>query len=396
MAYEFKFSADAVLRNKAYPALAEWSARPYTPEWREFRYHWPYTVPCELHEHCRIHKFPYSLSRVEQSHGHDNFYTVGLGWFDFEIDYFSLIPKQVFEKKLTILFYYHEGDDPRQIKQRLDSLCDQHDLPVSCYRFVSGNTCADTLDGFTWFPDHELLYWSQNRRVPATSVHLNSRPYRFTILNRTHKWWRATVMTNLQKAGILANSQWSYNTQLSLDENLQDNPLRLDYLQLRNDLDNFMAQGPYTCDNLTSEQHNHHHLHVPTHYTNSYCNIVLETLYDVGQSGGVFLTEKTFKPIKHGQPFVIVGPPGSLQALRDLGYRTFDHAIDNSYDQEKDATLRWLKLLSTIQQINARDPDAWFASCLDDILHNQQLFLSSKYNRLNTLYDKLLHQLAAP
>jgi hypothetical protein len=203
-------------------------------------------------------------------------------------------------------------------------------------------------------------------------------------------------MSNLQKAGILNNSQWSYNTQLSLDENLQDNPLRLDYLQLRNDLDNFMAQGPYTCDNLTAEQHNQHHLHVPTHYTNSYCNIVLETLYDIGQSGGVFLTEKTFKPIKHGQPFVIVGAPGSLQALKDLGYRTFDHAIDNSYDQEKDATLRWLKLLSTIQQINAQDPDVWFASCLDDILHNQQLFLSSKYNRLNTLYDKLLHQLATP
>ena len=41
------------------------------------------------------------------------------------------------------------------------------------------------------------------------------------------------------------------------------------------------------------------------------------------------LTEKTFKPIKHGQLFFVAGPAGSLQALRDMGYRTFDHVLDN-------------------------------------------------------------------
>ena len=122
--------------------------------------------------------------------------------------------------------------------------------------------------------------------------------------------------------------------------------------------------------------------------------MILETHFDADQSGGAFLTEKTFKPIKHGQPFVIVGTPGSLQALRDLGYRTFDHAIDNSYDLETDNTVRWQKILNSIQQIYAQDPDSWFKSCLDDIQHNQQHFLSSKKDRLNILYDKLLHQLA--
>jgi hypothetical protein len=130
---------------------------------------------------------------------------------------------------------------------------------------------------------------------------------------------------------------------------------------------------------------------VPKHYTDSYCHIVIETHFDADQSGGSFLTEKTFKPIKHGQPFVIVGPPGSLQALRDLGYRTFDHAIDNSYDLEHNNTRRWQRVLDTIKQIQQQDPDSWFQSCLTDLQHNQQHFLASKHTRLNTLYDKLLH-----
>ena len=393
MGSEFKFAADAVLRGKAYPALAEWQAQPYTAEWRQFRCHWPYTVPCELHEHCDTHGFPYSINTVDSADP-DSFYTVGLGFFDFEIDYFALVPPAVFERGLTILFYYHEGDNPFRIKQRLDQLCQQHSLPTDCYRFISGNTAADAVSGFAWFPDHELLYWHRNREVVATSIHLNARPYRFTILNRTHKWWRATVMADLQRSGILDASQWSYNTELVLGDDPADNPIEVDVLDLRSGIEQFLQHGPYVCDTLTTDQHNDHHLHVARHYTDSYCHVVLETHFDADQSGGSFLTEKTFKPIKHGQPFVIVGPAGSLQALRDLGYRTFDHAIDNSYDQIKDNTQRWLRVKETIAKLNRSDMQKWFASCLDDVIHNQQLFLSHKQPRLNNLHDKLIHQLA--
>jgi hypothetical protein len=392
----FKFATDAVLRGKAYPALAQWQAEPYTEAWRQFRYHWPYTVPCELHEHCVTHGFPYQFVKLDQAHGAENFYCVGLGFFDFNIDYIALIPAEVWDHNYTVLFYYHEGDNPGRIKQRLDQLCQQHGIDTRRYCFVSGNSAADHVPGFAWFADHELLYWHRNQRVPATSVHLNPRSHRFTVLNRTHKWWRATVMADLERAGILDHSQWSYNTDMLIGDDPVDNPLELDVLDLRSAVEQFVAGGPYVCDSLTADQHNDHHLHVPEHYAQSYCHIVIETHFDADQSGGTFLTEKTFKPIKHGQPFVIVGPAGSLQALRDLGYRTFDHVIDNSYDLEPNNTQRWQKILNSIQQINQQDPDAWFAQCLDDVLHNQQHFLASKRTRLNTLYDKLLHIVATP
>jgi Trp operon repressor len=75
--------------------------------------------------------------------------------------------------------------------------------------------------------------------------------------------------------------------------------------------------------------------------------------------------------------------------LRELGYRTFDHALDNSYDQETNNTERWRKILKLITDLKQQDLHQWFLSCLDDIEHNQQLFASSKANRLNNLLERL-------
>jgi hypothetical protein len=378
----FKFVVDHIVKSKAYPALARWSAQPYTAEWRQFVNHWPNTVPCELHEHCQTHNFPYTL-------GTDlgDFYTIGLGFFNFDIDYFSLIPTKILKQKIPILFYYHEGDNPYHIKQRLDSLCRQHDLSTGCYRFISGNTSADNIENFVWFPDHELLFWHRNQTIAPATVNTQFRPYDFTLLSRTHKWWRATVVTDLYRSGLLDSSQWSYNT-VDIGDREQDNPIQIDILNIRTHMQNFLKYAPYTCDTLTAEQHNDHHLTEIQHYTDSYFNIILETHFDADGSGGAFLTEKTFKPIKHAQPFVVVGAPGSLKALRDLGYRTFDHVLDNSYDSIQDNTQRWLAVKLVIEQIK-QDPQKYFAGCRDDAAHNQQLFLSSKYNRLNRLLERL-------
>lgn len=379
----FNFIADRIVKDKAYPALAQHSAEPYTQQWREFVQHWPNTVPCELHEHCATHNYPYTLSTDS-----GDYYSIGLGFFNFDTDYFSLIPEKILKDQKIILFYYHEGDNPYQIKKRLDHLCDQHGLPRDHYRFISGNTAADAIEHFAWFPDHELLYWHRNRQVVPASVHLNPRPYDFTLLSRTHKWWRATVVTDLHRTGLLDSSQWSYNT-VDIGDLEQDNPIEIDsFDHLRSDVAAFLASAPYTCDTLTAEEQNDHHRAELAHYTDSYFNIVLETHFDADGSGGAFLTEKTFKPIKHGQPFIIVGAPGSLQALRNLGYRTFDSVLDNTYDTIADNTQRWLAVRSLIETVK-QDPAHYFELCLNDILHNQQLFASSKYNRLNSLLERL-------
>jgi hypothetical protein len=52
----------------------------------------------------------------------------------------------------------------------------------------------------------------------------------------------------------------------------------------------------------------------------------------VGDS--LYITEKTFKPIIFGLPFLLLGNPYSLKYLKHLGFKTFDQVFDESYDSE--------------------------------------------------------------
>ena len=401
----FNFVVDRLIKGRPYPNLAQHPAEPYTPAWREFGQYSPYTVPLELINHCEQHGYPFELVTTgEYIHSKDtrqHWYPIQFGFFSFELDYILLLPPEVrllladTAYNLRILFYYHEGDNPERIKHRLDYLCEQNKIPKNSYRSVSGNTAADAIENSIHFNDHELLYYLRNKsHEKFFKTGALRRDARFLCLTRTHKWWRATVVADLVRAGLLDGSLWSYNTLITVDDSYDNNPIEVDTLALRDDLTAFVNAGPYRCDDLDSTQHNDHSLHSPELFDSTYCSIILETLFDADGSGGAFLTEKTFKCLKHGHPFIIVGAAGSLAALRSLGYRTFDHVIDNSYDLISDNTLRYLAVRSTIAQIAALSPaelDEWLAACRADLEHNSRLFLASKWDRLNRLQERLNH-----
>jgi hypothetical protein len=394
----FNFVFDRRCDARPYPNLAPMQDNPHE-SYHGLGDEWPFIAPCRILLYCRDHNYPMSISYIDEPIPEHAFYPVGLAWFDYSQDYFAMMSNRVHEllkqQRLTVLFYYHEGDNPFYEKTRLDQLCQNHNLPTDCYQFVSGNTQANNIPGFVYFPDHELFYWRNSvkwngRSMPGCSYHTRPRSRRYTALNRFHKWWRSTVMAQLHRDNILEKSYWSYNN-IDMGDLPHDNPIEIDRVPgLRDYMNQFLSGSPYCCDHLTEQEHNSHWIMVAEHYDDSYCNLVLETLYDAEQSQGTFLTEKTFKPIRHAQPFVIFGTPNSVATLKELGYRTFDHAIDNSYDLEFHNTDRFLKTLETVKKINQVDMHAWYQSCHDDIVYNQQLFLSSKYNRLNTLEQQLL------
>ena len=363
----FNFVVDRTARDKMYPNLSQWDAEPYTPAWRQFGQHYPNVVPLRLQEYCTQHQYPLTFGKTVSQ---ESFYPIALEFFNFEIDYFALMPAErlslVRSNDLMVLFYYHEGDNPQRIKHRLDQLCQQHRLPAGCYRFISGNTAADSLPGFVWFSDFELWFWQRNLHNDPVAVHSNPRAKDFTVLNRTHKSWRATIMADMFRKDILNNSYWSYGPVHSIDDS--DNPIEIDSVSvnLRWHRQKFLAGAPMYCDGFDFNQQNDHSLSIEDHFKNSYCNIVVETHWDADQSDGAFITEKTFKPIKNGQLFLIAGAAGSLAALRKLGYRTFDNVIDCGYDLESNNTLRWLKLRETIQKVQKNLHDI-YQQCIADI-----------------------------
>ena len=388
---ELNLLADQTINGKIYPALATWQARPYTTKWREFGSHYPYTIPLRLQEYCDHHGVKINIYHINDQLPANLYYPIALGFFDFSIDYFSLMLPEVRKKlrheQLQILFCYHEGDNPERIKQRLDQLAEDHLMPLNCYRFISANTAAVNLPGFVYFTDFELWYYQRNSNVSATPIHTNKRQREFTVLNRLHKSWRAAAIANLKHLGVLDNSYWSYCESGKFQDD--ECPIEIDSIVgLRDDVAEFLKAAPYFSDALTNDDRNNHSMSEPKYHTDSYCNIVMETHFDADQSGGTFLTEKTFKPIKHGQMFFVAGPAGSLQLLRDLGYRVFDSVLDNRYDQEANHTQRWVALAQSIQSAQKNLPEI-FERCRGDIEHNQRLFCAKKTDRLNTLLTQL-------
>ena len=385
--------ADRVVKGKIYPAFAQHQGRPYTASWREFEQHWPYTIPLRLQEYCDHHKVALNIVGLTDAWPTDALYPVGLGFFDFGIDYFDLLPKRVFTElwhsHIRLLFYYHEGDNPERIKQRLDALIEQHQLPKQCYVFVSANTAAGDIPGFVYFNDFELWYYQRNHNVAPLEIHDQTRSRDFTALVRLHKPWRAMAMADLHRNQLLNNSYWSYCETVTEPTDLNDSPIEIDsFKDLRTDTENFLAQTPYVSDELSNYERNNHSIVEPKYHVDSYCNIVFETHFDADQSGGAFLTEKTFKPIKHGQLFFIAGCAGSLDLLREQGYSVFDKVLDNTYDRIENNTERWRRLCAAVKESQHRLADR-FTTVQEDIKHNQRLFLELKTSRLNILLEHI-------
>lgn len=377
-----------------YPNLAKHQADPYTPTWWEFDKYWPRTVPLRLIMYLDMYGVDYRTHTVMDA-PKGSLYPIGIGWFNFKCDYFELISiiakQRAALKEIKFLFYYHEGDNPADIKRYLDELCVKHVMPKNCYILISANTYADELDNCLYFSDHEFYFRCVNQTQPATLNTDMPRQYHFTLLSRTHKWWRASCVADLKTSGLLDHSLWSYNTECNIDDSEENNPLKL-YVKdnWKENTIEFVKNGPYWCDSPDPIAHNNHHNVNVDLYTKSYCHLVMETHFDVDQSPGTFLTEKTWKAVKFGQPFIIIGGPNSLEQLKKDGYRTFDHVIDSQYDSMTYHNRRWAAIAHEVSRLDQQPNWSWwFSQCINDIKHNQQLFASRGESALNTFIGNL-------
>jgi len=101
------------------------------------------------------------------------------------------------------------------------------------------------------------------------------------------------------------------------------------------------------------------------------------------------LTEKTFKPIALGMPFVIVGTRGSLEYLRSYGFRTFDGIWDESYDLADDDVRieRISSLLRSLDELSTEAKQELFESAYEVIEHNWNHFYNGGFEAV--LWDEL-------
>ena len=325
-------------------------------------------------------------------------YPVVLGWFDFDQDYISQISidavTKIKSKEMMLIFTYHEGDHPGRIRDRLNDLCEQHGIDKEMTWLISGNSSADQYSNSVYWPELEFMYWRTVDRTLGARYHLDPRSRAYTGLCRIDKLWRKVFMSDLWSNNLHKLGYFSYTQHLlGGEDNYHDCALRNSYLaQCQSRVDQFVSAGPFRVDDLDTRAHNTYDQNMTGLYTDSYFNIVLETMIDVDNSDGQFVTEKTFKPIFNNQFFVAVSSADHLRHLRDLGYQTFGRCIDENYDTIKNNQDRFEAVLDLTRSLIRSGQDSLhrlYQDLAPEIQHNAQVFQAGMSHRLQDVVDRI-------
>ena len=332
-------------------------------------------------------------------------YLINICWFDHAVDYLALISTDALRRlragEIRLVFLYFEADPAHQIQRSLFHQCELHDVNPWNVHVILGNTSADMIYNFHYFDDDEVIYARSQRSYASGPLPWHDAPRSkvMTMLTRVHKSWRAYFCSWYWHQGLDKRSFFSYRL-IDQGEDMDPDQCPLNHTIKYDDncqsvMKDFLAQAPFAADDLEDHQHNFYGTLVSDHYRDAYWHCVLETHLCLSDDmPGVFISEKTWKPIAHAQPFVILGCAGTLRHLRSLGYKTF-HALglDESYDSILDPTLRFRAVQRLVQQIHG-----WNADRLHDfnmraravLEHNQTLYWTSAKSRIETLLRRLV------
>lgn len=103
-------------------------------------------------------------------------------------------------------------------------------------------------------------------------------------------------------------------------------------------------------------------------YLDSYFSVVTETVFDYPHS---FRTEKLWKPIAMGHPFIAVANAGYYRDLHQLGFQTFHPVIDESFDQIQDSHARLIRIVDVVKDLCRQDLADFARACYNICKYNQ-------------------------
>ena len=218
-------------------------------------------------------------------------------------------------------------------------------LPKYSVIIVSGNLNAS--QQYTeWCKKHakeeyiefqEGIEWDgKTSHPPSATVKIKDHCLSFNSLNRAHRNHRSEHLYFLAEnklTGLVSGGAWFATHDIdtpiyqTVEYNHYKTVLTANYPKTA-DVEDLVNQVPNLINNLEI-------------YERSQLTVVTESHFD--QTGGLFITEKTFRPLLVGHPFMILGQQGTLKKLRSWGFRTDFDGIDQSYDLIEDDRERFVQ-----------------------------------------------------
>jgi hypothetical protein len=123
-------------------------------------------------------------------------------------------------------------------------------------------------------------------------------------------------------------------------------------------------------------------------YTDTYFSVVTETVFDYPYS---FRTEKIWKPVAIGHPFIVAGNAGYYRDLHQLGFQTFGHVIDESFDLIENNQDRLNRISQVVTDLCQQDLASFIKECYNVCKYNQQ-HLAELGPKIRAEFPKQLEQ----
>ena len=310
----------------------------------------------------------------------------------------SRVIKAAKSKKIRILILSTvEGDnfsyDTFDGFEHLHSTVQLLGLPKHSVLIVSGNLNASQQYA-EWCKRHakeehiefqEGVEWDgKMSHPPSNAVKITDHCLPFNSLNRAHRNHRTEHLYFLAEnklQGLVSGGAWfdTHNIDAPIYQTVEYNHyksvLTFNYPKTI-DIPDLVNQVPNLINNLKI-------------YETSQLTVVTESHFD--QTGGMFITEKTFRPLLVGHPFMILGQKGTLEKLRSWGFKTNFDGLDQSYDLIEDDSVRFWQFHQSLRNWCMLDPEIRRTAIYkwDNIIqHNFQNYKKSNFKK--TMFDNVI------
>lgn len=230
--------------------------------------------------------------------------------------------------------------------------------------------------------------WGINDQYPEFNSNFKYKVSCFNLRQDYHRYFMASLLSTESDVLLSLNNKYS-NVKLttsralpiekfnfSIKKQIEENINKLDFNQLVIDgnVSTLSENNPIEIDH-TDQTKSVHWIQC------SFVNLITETRY---ATPTLNITEKTIKPIVVFRPFIMLGPPNTLQFIRDLGFKTFDEFWNEEYDYIQDHTDRFEAVYGLIKSLLSKSNNE-----LEEMLVAMRPVLEHNKNHLKSNFGQI-------
>ena len=242
------------------------------------------------------------------------------------------------------LYEGYSGMSGNEDLEIIEKWCIKENFPFNSVHYICGNLIVKSIFDKKKlnFNVYSIQNFEKSNDRKNTTIYFSpdNKKYLYLLYNRVPRENRIFLINELIEKGLFEFGAISLNC--------KKNFVKPQYMS-NTTFDFILNNCPFYTNKKVNLDINQAAGIVVIDYEKTFLSIVTETLID---KDTLFISEKTWKPIIMGHPFIIYGNQNTLKYLKGLGYKTFDRWIDESYDLEEDTIARCKLIVKEIEKIS--------------------------------------------